>query len=121
MTIVFYAIPSLAVFVVPRDYTGQTELTVMIPLAVHPGGARSGDLRRRAVGARGYPGRVHRDVGFPPVRRYLQVQLPIAVPAISAGLRVAVGEHLPGQPRRLIGNQGVATRSPTPKSTVVPN
>src|SRR5690606_41972528 len=34
-TTVLYAIPSLAFFVVLIDYTGQTELTVMIPLAVY--------------------------------------------------------------------------------------
>ena len=35
MTTVLYAIPSLAFFVVLIDYTGQTELTVMIPLALY--------------------------------------------------------------------------------------
>src|SRR3954469_5397899 len=35
VTTVLYAIPSLAFFVVLIDYTGQTELTVMIPLTVY--------------------------------------------------------------------------------------
>ncbi|CAL9276817.1 Choline transport system permease protein OpuBD [Streptomyces sp. SudanB5_2050] len=107
VTTVFYAIPSLAVFVVLIDYTGQTELTVMIPLAVYSlvvlvpaivDGVRSVPEETLAASTA---------MGFGPVRRYLQVQLPIAVPAILAGLRVAVSASISlVSVGALIGNQG---------------
>ncbi|MFB8776231.1 ABC transporter permease [Streptomyces broussonetiae] len=89
VTTVLYAIPSLAFFVVLIDYTGLSELTVMIPLAVYSlvvlipaivDGVRSVPQETLAAATA---------MGFGPVRRYLQVQLPIAAPAIIAGLRVA--------------------------------
>ncbi|MEU3661537.1 ABC transporter permease subunit [Streptomyces sp. NPDC032940] len=107
VTTVFYAIPSLAVFVVLIDYTGQTELTVMIPLAVYSlvvlvpaivDGVRSVPQETLAAATA---------MGFGPVRRYLQVQLPIAVPAILAGLRVATASSISlVSVGALIGNQG---------------
>ncbi|MFC8422232.1 ABC transporter permease [Streptomyces sp. NPDC057236] len=107
MTTVLYAIPSLAFFVVLIDYTGQTELTVMIPLALYSlvvlvpaivDGVRSvPDETLTAATA----------MGFGPVRRYLQVQLPIAAPAIIAGLRVATASSISlVSVGALIGNQG---------------
>jgi osmoprotectant transport system permease protein len=46
-------------------------------------------------------------MGFGPVRRYVQVQLPIAVPAIMAGLRVATVSSISlVSVGALIGNQG---------------
>jgi osmoprotectant transport system permease protein len=46
-------------------------------------------------------------MGFGPVQRYLKVQLPIAVPAIIAGLRVAVASSISlVSIGALIGNQG---------------
>ena len=107
MTTVLYAIPSLAFFVVLIDYTGQTELTVMIPLAVYSlvvlvpaivDGVRSVPQETLAAATA---------MGFGPVRRYVQVQLPIAVPAIIAGLRVAtVSSICLVSVGTLIGNQG---------------
>ncbi|MFJ8544843.1 ABC transporter permease [Streptomyces sp. NPDC093586] len=107
VTTVFYAIPSLAVFVVLIDYTGQTELTVMIPLAVYSlvvlvpaivDGVRSVPQETLAAATA---------MGFGPLRRYLQVQLPIAVPAILAGLRVATASSISlVSVGALIGNQG---------------
>ncbi|MDT0611559.1 ABC transporter permease [Streptomyces lancefieldiae] len=107
VTTVFYAIPSLAVFVVLIDYTGQTELTVMIPLAVY-----SLVVLVPAIvdGVRSVPGETlaaATAMGFGPLRRYLQVQLPIAVPAILAGLRVATASSISlVSVGALIGNQG---------------
>jgi osmoprotectant transport system permease protein len=107
VTTVLYAIPSLAFFVVLIDYTGQTETTVMIPLAVYTlvvlvpaivDGVRSvpQETLDAATG-----------MGLGPVRRYVQVQLPIAVPAIIAGLRVAsVSSISLVSVGMLIGNQG---------------
>lgn len=107
VTTVLYAIPSLAFFVVLIDYTGQTELTVMIPLAVYSlvvlvpaivDGVRSVPQETLAAATA---------MGFGPVRRYVQVQLPIAVPAIIAGLRIAVVSSISlVSVGTLIGNQG---------------
>ncbi|MEU3254516.1 ABC transporter permease subunit [Streptomyces sp. NPDC006997] len=107
VTTVLYAVPSLAFFVVLIDYTGLSELTVMIPLAVYSlvvfvpaivDGVRS--VSRETLDAAAA-------MGFGPVRRYLQVQLPIAAPAIIAGLRVAsVSSISLVSVGMLIGNQG---------------
>ncbi|MER5215205.1 ABC transporter permease subunit [Streptomyces sp. NPDC002838] len=107
VTTVLYAIPSLAFFVVLIDYTGQTELTVMIPLGVYSlvvlvpaivDGVRSVPQETLAAATA---------MGFGPVRRYVQVQLPIAVPAIIAGLRIAVVSSISlVSVGTLIGNQG---------------
>jgi osmoprotectant transport system permease protein len=104
---VLYAIPSLAFFVVLIDYTGQTELTVMIPLTVYSlvvlvpaivDGVRSVPQETLAAATA---------MGLGPVRRYAQVQLPIAVPAIIAGLRVATVSSISlVSIGALIGNQG---------------
>lgn len=107
VTTVLYAIPSLALFVFLIDYTGQTELTVMIPLTVYTlvvlvpaivDGVRSVPQETLAAATA---------MGFGPVRRYVQVQLPIAVPAIIAGLRVATVSSISlVSVGTLIGNQG---------------
>ncbi|MEV0178597.1 ABC transporter permease subunit [Streptomyces sp. NPDC050625] len=107
VTTVLYAIPSLAFFVVLIDYTGQSETTVMIPLAVYSlvvlvpaivDGVRSVPQETLAAATA---------MGFGPVRRYVQVQLPIAVPAIIAGLRVATVSSISlVSVGMLIGNQG---------------
>ncbi|MFD8914911.1 ABC transporter permease [Streptomyces sp. NPDC059575] len=107
VTTVLYAIPSLAFFVVLIDYTGQSETTVMIPLAVYSlvvlvpaivDGVRSVPPETLAAAEA---------MGLGPVRRYLQVQLPIAVPAIMAGLRVACVSSISlVSVGMLIGNQG---------------
>lgn len=107
LTTVLYAVPSLAFFVVLIDYTGQTELTVMIPLAVYSlvvlvpavvDGVRSVPPETLAAATA---------MGFGPVRRYVRVQLPIAVPAIIAGLRVATVSSISlVSVGMLIGNQG---------------
>jgi osmoprotectant transport system permease protein len=104
---VLYAIPSLAFFVVLIDYTGSSKTTVMIPLTVYTlvlllpaivDGVRSVPQETMAAATA---------MGFGPVQRYLQVQLPIAVPAIIAGLRVATVSSISlVSVGALIGNQG---------------
>ncbi|MEU5591964.1 ABC transporter permease subunit [Streptomyces sp. NPDC020298] len=107
VTTVLYAIPSLAFFVVLIDYTGQTETTVMIPLAVY-----SLVVLVPAIvdAVRSVPQETldaATAMGLGPVRRYVQVQLPIAVPAILAGLRVATVSSISlVSVGALIGNQG---------------
>ncbi|MEU2711605.1 ABC transporter permease subunit [Streptomyces sp. NPDC007205] len=107
VTTVLYAIPSLAFFVVLIDYFGQSETTVMIPLALYSlvvlvpaivDGVRSVPQETLAAAEA---------MGLGPVRRYFQVQLPIAVPTIIAGLRVATVSSISlVSVGMLIGNQG---------------
>ncbi|MEU3827431.1 ABC transporter permease subunit [Streptomyces sp. SID486] len=107
LTTVLYAIPSLAFFVVLIDYFGQSETTVMVPLALYSlvvlvpaivDGVRSVPPETLAAA---------QAMGFGAVRRYFQVQLPIAVPAIIAGLRVATVSSISlVSVGMLIGNQG---------------
>ncbi|WP_028805648.1 ABC transporter permease [Streptomyces sp. 142MFCol3.1] len=107
VTTVLYAIPSLAFFVVLIDYTGLSRLTVMIPLSLYSlvilvpsvvDGVRSVPEETNAAAAA---------MGIGLVRRYFQVQLPIAVPAITAGLRVATASSISlVSVGALIGNQG---------------
>ncbi|MCX4237873.1 ABC transporter permease [Streptomyces sp. NPDC020707] len=86
---VLYSIPSLALFMIFVRYTGLTERTVMIPLTLYTlsvlipnvvdGLASVPDPVRQAATA----------MGFSSVRRVVQVELPIAVPVVVAGVRVA--------------------------------
>ncbi|MFF4750301.1 ABC transporter permease [Streptomyces sp. NPDC002514] len=107
VTTVLYAIPSLAFFVVLIDYTGQSEITVMIPLAVY---SLVVFVPAIVDGVRSVPQETldaATAMGLGPVRRYFQVQLPIAVPAIMAGLRVATVSSISlVSVGMLIGNQG---------------
>ncbi|MGW3914135.1 ABC transporter permease [Streptomyces sp. NPDC005070] len=104
---ILYAIPSIAFFVVLIDYTGLSRLTVMIPLCLYSlvvlvpavvDGVRSVPEETNAAASA---------MGIGLARRYFQVQLPIAVPAIMAGLRVAVASSISlVSVGALIGNQG---------------
>ncbi len=87
---IIYAIPSLALFVVLIDSTGLGNLTLIIPLTLFSlcvlvpnvvDGLRSvPDPVRQAATA----------MGFGPIRRLVQVELPLAIPVVIAGLRIAV-------------------------------
>ncbi len=86
---VAYSIPSLALFVLLIDYTGLTDTTIFIPLALYslcilvPG---------VVDGVRTVPPEVKiaaDAMGYGPARRYPQVELPIAAPTIMASVRVA--------------------------------
>jgi osmoprotectant transport system permease protein len=91
---IIYAIPSLALFVFLIDYTGLTDTTIFIPLALYslcilvPG---------VVDGIRTVPPevRIAADaMGFGAARRYFQVELPIAAPTIMASVRVAAVSSL---------------------------
>ena len=107
VTTVLYAIPSLAFFVVLIDYTGATETTVMIPLTVYSlvllvpaivDGTRAVSPDTVAAATA---------MGFGSFRRFVQVELPIAVPAIMAGLRLAAVSSISlVSVGAIIGNQG---------------
>jgi osmoprotectant transport system permease protein len=87
---VIYSIPSLALFVLLIPATGMTETTVFIPLALYslailvPGvvdALRS--VPREVIDAAN-------GMGYGRIRRYLTVELPIALPALVAAIRVAL-------------------------------
>ncbi len=107
VTTVFYAIPSLAFFVVLIDWTGQSDTTVMIPLTVYTLVVL---IPAIIDGVRSVPEETHAAataMGFGSARRFLQVDLPIAVPAIVAGLRVATVSSISlVSVGALIGDQG---------------
>ena len=89
LTSILYALPALALFVVLIAYTGLTDTTVMIPLGVYSLAAIFPSV---VDGLRAVPGPVRQAavaMGFGTWRRLIQVELPIAVPIIIAGLRVA--------------------------------
>ena len=94
LTSVLYALPSLALFIFMLGFTGLTRATVLIPLAVY---TLSVLVRNVVDGIRSVPDSV-RDaaigMGFGPFRRLIQVELPIAVPLVMAGTRVATVSNI---------------------------
>ncbi|MCW2611185.1 MAG: osmoprotectant transport system permease protein [Actinomycetota bacterium] len=94
LTSVLYAVPSLALFVFLLGVTGLHTTTVVIPLALY---TLSVLVRNVVDGMRSVPDAV-RDaavgMGFGPLRRLVQVELPIAVPLIMAGTRVATVSNI---------------------------
>jgi osmoprotectant transport system permease protein len=107
VTTVLYALPSLAFIVLLINWTGLSTTTVEIPLTIYSlvvlipaivDGVRSVSEETHAAATA---------MGFGPIRRYLQVELPIAVPAIFAGLRVATVSSISlVSVGALIGNEG---------------
>lgn len=87
---ILYSIPSLALFIVLIDVYGETYTSVFLPLAVYslavlvPGVVDGIHSVPRSVldAADG--------LGYGRMRRYLTVELPVALPALMASLRVAV-------------------------------
>ena len=86
---IVYSIPSIALFVLLINYTGVSETTVFIPLMLYslailvPGvvdGIRS--VPREVLDAAD-------GMGYGRVRRYLTIELPIALPTLMAAIRVA--------------------------------
>jgi osmoprotectant transport system permease protein len=91
---ILYSIPSIALFVLLIDVYGESETTVFIPLALYslailvPGvvdGIRS--VPHSVVDAAD-------GLGYGRVRRYLTVELPIALPSLMAAVRVAAVSSL---------------------------
>lgn len=88
-TSVLYALPAIALFIVLIAFTGLTYTTVIIPLSLY---TLSVLLPGVVDGLRSVPDSVRQAataMGFRPLRRLIQVELPIAVPVVIAGLRVA--------------------------------
>ena len=86
---VIYTIPSLALFVVLAQYFGLKPITVLIALV---GYALLILVRNVLAGLDGVPADVveaARGMGFGPARLLLRVELPLALPSILAGVRIA--------------------------------
>lgn len=91
-TNVLYTVPSLALFVILPSIIGTRildELNVVVALVIYTAAL----LVRPVVDALdALPGHVlaaATAVGYRPVRRFLTVELPLAVPVLAAGVRVA--------------------------------
>ncbi len=97
-TSVIYAIPSLAMFVFLIPFTGivgsTRDFTLIIPLTLY---SLSTLLPNVVDGLRSVPDPVRQSataMGFGATRRLVQVELPIAVPIVIAGLRVATVSNI---------------------------
>lgn len=89
VTGVLYTIPSLAAFAFLVPYTGLTRTTALIPLTSY---TLLILLRNVVTGLDGVPPHVVHAadaMGLGRWRRLVQVELPLAVPAIAAGIRIA--------------------------------
>jgi osmoprotectant transport system permease protein len=88
-TTVVYTIPSLALFSLLLPFTGLSPTTVVIGLALY---SLTILVRNVLAGLRSVPEEVvesARGVGYSNVRMLTRVELPLALPVIMAGLRVA--------------------------------
>lgn len=86
---VIYSLPSIALFVLLVPSTGLTQTTVIIPLSMYSLAALVPNI---VEGIRGIPEDVRLAavaMGYTGARRVIAVDLPLAVPPIMAGLRVA--------------------------------
>jgi osmoprotectant transport system permease protein len=93
-TSVLYALPAIALFIVLIAFTGLTYTTVVIPLSLY---TLSVLLPGVVDGLKSVPDHVRQAataMGFRPLRRLIQVELPIAVPVVIAGLRVATVSNI---------------------------
>jgi osmoprotectant transport system permease protein len=84
-----YALPSLTLFVILLPVTGLTWTTIEIPLVAYTIFVL---YRNTIAGLRGVPPEVlesARGMGLTPRQTFWKVELPLAVPAIFAGLRIA--------------------------------
>jgi osmoprotectant transport system permease protein len=93
-TSVLYALPSIALFVVLIDYTGFSPTTAIVPLTIY---TLSVLVRNVVDGLRSVSSSVRETavaMGFGTARRLVRVELPIAVPVVVAGLRVATVSNI---------------------------
>jgi osmoprotectant transport system permease protein len=84
-----YAVPSLAFVVALFPIFGLSKLTVVIPLAAY---SLIILVRNTLAGLDGVPAETMdaaTGIGFGPARAFFRVRLPLALPAIIAGLRIA--------------------------------
>ncbi|MGY1751956.1 ABC transporter permease [Blastococcus sp. SYSU D01042] len=89
LSTVVYTIPSLAMFALIFPFTGLTATTVLVGLTAY---SLVILVRNFLVGLQGVPADVQeaaRGMGYGPVRRFWAIELPLALPAFMAGLRIA--------------------------------
>jgi osmoprotectant transport system permease protein len=89
ITSVIYTIPSLALFALLLPLTGLSQQTAVIPLA---GYSLLILVRNTVTGLDGVPEDVKdaaAGMGYSPMRQLVRVELPLALPAIMAGIRIA--------------------------------
>ncbi len=90
LTGVFYSVPSLALFAVLVPVTGLTRTTALIPLTAY---TLLILVRNTLAGLDAVPPAVldaADGMGYRPLRRLLSVELPLALPSILAGVRIAL-------------------------------
>jgi osmoprotectant transport system permease protein len=86
---IVYTIPSLAMFAFIFPFTGLSATTVLIGLVAY---SLVILVRNFLAGLQGVPADVReaaRGMGYGPVRLFWQIDLPLALPAFMAGLRIA--------------------------------
>ena len=86
---VLYTIPSLALFAFLAPYTGLRQRTVLIGLVLY---ALLVLVRNILAGLDGVPAEVRdaaRGMGYGPRRMLWQIELPVALPTILTGIRIA--------------------------------
>ena len=89
LSTVVYTIPSLAMFAFIFPFTGLSATTVLIGLVAY---SLVILVRNFLAGLQGVPADVReaaKGMGYGSVRRFVQVDLPLALPAFMAGLRIA--------------------------------
>ena len=89
VTGVLYTIPSLALFAMLLPLTGLSRTTALIPLTAY---TLLILVRNTVIGLDGVPADVKdaaTGMGYSRTRRMLRVELPLAVPAIITGIRIA--------------------------------
>lgn len=89
ITGILFTVPSLAAFAFLVPYTGLSRTTALIPLTSY---TLLILLRNVVAGLRAVPPEITAaadGMGYSPTRRLLQVELPLALPTIMAGIRIA--------------------------------
>lgn len=89
VTGVLYTIPSIALFVILIPWTGLSRTTALIPLVTY---TLLILIRNIVAGLRAVPAEVKeaaQGMGYRPLRQLFSVELPLALPAIVAGIRIA--------------------------------
>jgi osmoprotectant transport system permease protein len=84
-----YTIPSVALFAILLPFTGETDTTVLIALVAY---AQFILVRNVAAGLDSVPAEIKeaaRGMGMNPAQILFRVELPLALPVIVAGLRIA--------------------------------
>jgi osmoprotectant transport system permease protein len=86
---ILFAIPTLALFVVMIPFTGLSKATAIVPLTLY---TLLILLRNTVEGLKGVPSHVREAaeaMGYTRARQLFRIELPLAVPVIIAGLRIA--------------------------------